>query len=230
MKLRGLRYGYVLIDADHTLLDFEQAEKIALASVLSEYGLVLSEALYSAYCRINHELWHRYELGEVSGEFVQTERFAILSEQFKLNICSDADSIYQRQLQFQSQVLPGAEEFCAEVSKLVPLSVITNGVAKTQKSRLEQSSIYKYLNSVFTSGDIGHQKPDPTFFDAVCNIIGSYPKKEILVVGDSLYSDIFGGNQLGMDTCWFNPKSLVNKSDIEPTYEVKDLHEILLLF
>ena len=77
------------------------------------------------------------------------------------------------------------------------------------------------------SGEIGLAKPDPAIFDHAFKRIGGPPKETVLMIGDNLGSDILGGSNYGLDTCWFNPTGTPNGHGVEPTYEIRELDEIL---
>ena len=51
-------------------------------------------------------------------------------------------------------------------------------------------------------------------------------KEEILLVGDSLKSDVLGGMNYGMDTCWFNRNHLPLPEEYTPTMEINHLLEL----
>jgi 2-haloacid dehalogenase len=106
------------------------------------------------------------------------------------------------------------------------LALATNGIAEVQRRRFSKSALKNFFKAVVISDEIGVAKPAAAFFEIVFARIGNPPKKSVLMVGDSLSSDIAGGAGFGIDTCWFNPSSCSNESSVKPTYEISDLTEL----
>lgn len=82
------------------------------------------------------------------------------------------------------------------------------------------------FEQVIISEEVGCQKPHPGIFDYAFTNLAISNKSKVLMVGDSLTSDIQGGNKYGIDTCWFNPSRKTNTSGIQPTYEITSLMEL----
>jgi 2-haloacid dehalogenase len=223
-------YRYILLDADNTLYDFDKAEYLSLKATLEHFGLPFSDGIASTYSAINLGLWKQYEKKLVPKETILTRRF---QELFKLLGASAdpglANEIYRKNLETKSILLPHAEEVCEELSKHFTLAIVTNGVATTQRSRFLISPVRKYIKHLIISEELGTAKPDIAFFNAAFEIIGCADKSEILVVGDSLSSDIKGAANAGVDCCWFNPGRLPNDSGCDITYEISDLRELTRL-
>ena len=125
--------------------------------------------------------------------------------------------------------MPGAIEVCRKLKADYKLYVITNGVASTQHSRLTGSGIEALMDGIFISDEIGYDKPDVRFFEYVQNHIEGFEKHKALVIGDSLFSDIRGGVDFGLDTCYLNAYHKPNTSEIVPTYEIQDIKELLTI-
>ena len=56
--------------------------------------------------------------------------------------------------------------------------------------------------------------------------VEGFDPKEALMVGDSLSSDILGGIQSGIPTCWVNPHGKPAPQDIRPTYEISSITQL----
>lgn len=220
-------YNFILLDADNTLYDFDRAEYLSLKATLESFGLPFSDDINSTYSAINLGLWKQYEKKLVTKQTILTRRFA---ELFKF-LGADANAglaneIYRKNLETKSILIPYAEEVCEELSKRFTLAIITNGVATTQRSRFQLSPIRKYIKHLIISEDLGTAKPDIAFFNAAFSIIGCTSKDDILVVGDSLSSDIQGAVGAGVDCCWFNPRRLPNDMGFDIKFEISDLREL----
>ncbi len=123
-------------------------------------------------------------------------------------------------------ILPGALDLLDALKPSYHLAIITNGLKEVQRPRLRKAEVIDYFNTIVVSDEIGHSKPNPSFFSYTFEQIRHPPKEEALIIGDSLNSDIRGGNQYGVDTCWFNPAQKENESENRPTYVIDDLAEI----
>ncbi len=219
-------YDFILLDADNTLFDFDLAEALALEDTLTAYGCPVTAENLHLYHLGNKSLWKAFEQGAIRQDEILERRFRLFLEEIGQGH-QDGDAMnvyYMDRLVKRSQIYPGAEDFCRSLKARCTLVLVTNGVAVMQRGRLESSPICDLFSHVFISTELGCQKPDPQFFDIVCQQAGITDRRRAVVVGDSLSSDILGGNRSGIDTIWYNPKGLP-KSEIIPTYEVCDYSE-----
>ena len=231
-------YDIFLFDADHTLYDFDKAEKYALQTTFETCGFPYDQVVYTKYKEINNSVWSAYEKGELAGDDFPSIRFARLFQAFGITYDAKAFDIqYLTALGNASFLLEGAVEICQQiVAKGKPIFIITNGIQKTQEARIKHSLIQPYISRTFISGAIGYQKPDRRFFEYVLARIPSVRKEKILIIGDSLSADIAGGNNIGIDTCWYNPhgtkisqkERTLSGAPIKPTYEINCLQQVTI--
>jgi 2-haloacid dehalogenase len=226
-----MKYDTILFDADGTLFDYDKAEAFALEATLAKYGLPMSAETHSLYRKINQSKWELFEQGAIGKSELQAGRFADLFAAIGAVAVKpdDFNSDYLDHLACGAQLIDGALEVCAELAETKQLAIITNGVARTQFGRIEKSPLREFITGVFVSEDIGFPKPDIRYFDYVFEKLALLDKSLVLVVGDSLTSDIQGGYNYGLDTCYFNPDGIQINYPITPTYEIKSLTEILTL-
>ncbi len=225
------RYTTLLLDADETIFDFNRAEHDSLKKVLADRNLPHSEEILSQYHRINASLWRAFERGEVTKDRLRVQRFEQLFYQFGFPAGTDPDEIstvYLEQLGESDYLLPGADAFLYALKNGgYDLALITNGVARTQLRRLKKSGLAPLFSHVFVSEAVGAQKPLPAFFDAVLAAIDEKDKRKVLVIGDSLGSDIQGAANAGLDCVWYNPKGLANDRGLPVALEAKSFAQIL---
>lgn len=223
-------YKYILLDADNTLYDFDKAETLSLKATLEHFGIPFSEAINEKYSAINLRLWKQFEKKLISKATIQKQRFSELFDY--LGEHSDTDivnEIYKKNLETKSDLMPYAKEVCEALSERYVLAIVTNGIATTQRSRFAGSGISRYIKHLVISEDVGAAKPDIMFFNAAFQMIGCKKEDGILVVGDSLSSDIEGANNAGVDCCWYNPGRVKNDLGHDIKYEISDLRELLTL-
>ena len=225
------RYTTLLLDADETIFDFNRAEHDSLKKVLAARNLPHGEEILSQYHRINASLWRAFERGEVTKDRLRVQRFEELFAMFGFPAGTDPDeisSVYLEQLGDSNYLLPGADDFLYALKNGgFNLALITNGVARTQLRRLNKSGLAPLFSHVFVSESVGAQKPLPAFFDAVFAAIDEKDKRKVLVIGDSLGSDIQGAANAGLDCVWYNPKGLANERGLPVALEAKSFAEIL---
>lgn len=222
-----MKYKTLLFDADDTLFDFQKAERLALEATLDIYGLGKNEEATALYHRINKQLWLDFEEGKVTKAVLQKKRFVGLFEQ--LHIAADGvacSELYMENLGKGNYLLPDALKLCQELSQCCELYLVTNGIAKVQHARFETSAVKSYLKNVFVSEESGYQKPQVEYFNYVFERIPSFQKAKALLIGDSLSSDMQGGLNAGLDTCWYNPLHMENKKQLACTYEIDDLKKL----
>lgn len=220
-----MKYEIIIFDADDTLFDFKKAEKEAFKNTMLEFNIEYDEGYHlKEYSNINSAIWKEFEKGLITQEELKVERFKRFSEKLKIKFdeIKFANS-YTRNLSFASFLYDDSIELIENLHKDYRLTIITNGLTEVQHKRIRNSVIGKYFEEVVISEEVGAAKPDIRIFEHALNKINYTDKRKVLMVGDSLSSDIKGGINFGIDTCWFNPGKAENKSGLNPTYEITKL-------
>ena len=224
-----MKYDLILLDLDGTLLDFEQAQKIALEKVLREFKFKFDEMALEVYRAANNRCWEKYEQGLITKAELFINRFTDFFEEMNWDrAAAEAVNIkYTQILPACKRIPPESVALCRELSKLADILITTNGEAKGQMAVIETSGIVPFIKGVVVSESVGRPKPDPRFFDYAFNMLNFSNKGRAIILGDSLSADIKGGADFGIDTCWFNPKDTPLTGDIKPTYIIKELSQML---
>lgn len=223
-----MKYDWIFFDADGTLFDYDAAEAAALEGAFEACGLPYESEIRPLYSEINAGIWRDFELGRIGQKELKTARFDRLFDAVGLTADSTEFSRhYLAILGAQTSLLDGAESLVASLAVNVRMLLITNGLAEVQVPRFAASSIRDCFAEIVISGEIGLAKPDPAIFDFAFDRIDRPARDRVLMIGDNLGSDILGGANYGLDTCWFNPAGVANGHGVEPTYEIRELHEIL---
>jgi len=222
-----MSYSIILFDLDNTLLDFDANQAESLKLLFEEKGFELTDDIYNTYDGINRELWIEYEHGNISIDTLLNTRFAKTMLLYNKEIDGTRwENDYRVYLNKGTQLIDGAYNLLDELSRTHRLFAATNGVNETQISRLKCSGIFEFFEDIFISEEVGAQKPSTKFFDYAFEHIRDFKKDETLMVGDSLTSDIKGGMDSGIDTCWYNPNDLEPIDKIKSTYVIKELSEL----
>ncbi len=222
-------YSILLFDADDTLFDFERCEANALHAAMDDCGLIYSKELNALYSKVNLKLWKELERGKITRERLISVRFRRFFD--AAHISSDPEAMreaYPKRLSEQAVLFPGVPEMLKRLSdsKKYHLFVITNGLKTTQSGRFDASGIKEFFEDIFISEEIGFNKPDKRYFDAIAERIPGFDRERALIIGDSLSSDIKGGINAGIDTAWCNLKHGRNFTGIRPTYTFTDWEEM----
>ena len=216
---------FLFLDLDDTILDFQKAERLALAKTLESFGLPPTDTVLARYHAINREHWERLERKELTRQQVLVGRFAALFQEMGLS--AEAEKVaraYEENLSQGHYFLPGAEEALKSLSKKYKLYLASNGTARVQAGLLKSAGIIPYFQEIFVSEEMGYNKPDPAYFDACFARIPGFRKDRAMMVGDSLTSDILGGIQAGIATCWVNPHH--KTGSIRPDYEIESIVQL----
>lgn len=225
-------YTWLILDADGTLLDFRRAEALALEKTPIQMGMQVSGDYCDTYHAINDSLWREFEAGILQAHEVRSQRFKQLLE--RLDIAGDSHALseaFLKNLVRESTFIDGAESLLTGLKNRIGLVLLTNGFADVQRARIARLGLGDTFDHVIISEEVGVAKPDRAIFEIVFERMGRPDKAGVLIVGDSLFSDIRGGSDYGIDTCWFNTDQRANTTGIEPTYEIGHLNEIAeLLF
>ncbi len=233
-----MKYTCLLFDADNTLLDFSAAERKAFQETCHTAGILCSDEGYRQYSHINDGLWKMLEQGAVTAEKLKVERFRLWLDWHRQKFPDRPlpDTItpermrdaYVTALGKQADLMPDAEEVCRTLYARYPhMYVITNGIGEIQRSRFAKTPIRQYFRDLFISGEIGYAKPDTRFFDAVLAKTGVTDKHTVLVIGDSLTSDMAGAIASGLDCCYLSPNGTA--PDLPVTYTIRGLAELCTL-
>lgn len=226
----------VLWDVDGTLLDFLYSQRLAITGCLEEIGVAVTEEMVSRYSQINDSYWKKLELGEVTKEELHVRRFTDLFDEYGITGV-DVDAFRAKYLGILANTYAYLDDslfICQSLKGKVRQYVITNGVTEVQTNKLKLSGFYDLMDGIFISEQIGTPKPHAGFFDYCMQAIGDLDREELMIVGDSLTSDIKGGVLYGIPTCWYRPKDYREKDDSQreiyeqykPTYEISHLKEL----
>lgn len=222
------RFTTILWDVDGTLLDFLYSQRYAITKCFRSTGREITEEQIERYSQINDEFWKRHERGEVTRDELLAGRFEKLFTELAIH---DIDvkkfqKEYEEALGSVFSHIDDSLTVCKSLSGYVRQYAVTNGNVSIQKRKLKLSGLLETLDGLFVSEEVGAPKPSSAFFDHCLERIEEKDRSKILIVGDSLTSDIKGGIQAGIATCWYRPDTAVNDSPCRPDYEISDLHMI----
>lgn len=220
-------FDILLIDLDDTILDFKKAEAVAIEKTIASFGLEPTPEVLHRYHLINKMHWEMMERKEIVREQVLVGRFEVLFREMGVDVdptlCART---YEGNLSQGHYFLPGAEDALEQLSKEYRLFLVSNGTARVQAGRLESAGISCYFENIFISETIGINKPDKGYFDRCFAQIPDFAPESALIVGDSLSSDILGGKNAGIATCWVNPEGKKFPIDLTPDYQIESLSQL----
>lgn len=220
----------VLWDIDGTLLDFKKAEYEAIKKCFEIFGLgECTDEMIARYSAINKKYWERLERNEITKSQVLVGRFEefFAGENIQTKCAPEFNQEYQIRLGDTICFCDDSYELVKSLQGRVKQYAVTNGTKIAQDKKLKKSGLIEFFDDIFISEDIGFEKPDIGFFQHVWACIGKYEPEEVMIVGDSLTSDMQGGNNAGIVCCWYNPKKVPNTKNIKIDYEIEHLHKIL---
>ena len=223
-----MRYQYLLIDNDNTIMDFNAAEAKALIDVLKAYGLPTDDATVHAYHEINDAQWKSLERGETTQPKLKVERFRqLLAYLNRTDLDADAlSTAYANGLGNHADLLPGAADFIHALHGKIKIALVSNGVSAIQRSRLSHCPLTPLFDVIVISEEVGAAKPDPTILHVAMEKLGCTDKAQAVMMGDSLSADIPAAINTGVDSIFFSPKGKVSD---KATYTVFNYEEALRL-
>lgn len=224
-----MKYEIIIFDADETLYDFKKSEREAFKNTMLEFNIEYDEKYHlKIYQDINSVIWKEFEEGIITQEKLKVERFKRLSESLKAEFNeNDFAKAYMKNLADGSYLFDDSMELVKSLYKNHRMLIVTNGLTDVQNKRIKKSIISDYFETVVISEEVKVSKPDPKIFEYALSNIKYTDKSKVLIVGDSLTSDIQGGINFGIDTCWYNPHGIENKTEIKSTYEISNLIELI---
>ena len=220
---------FLFLDLDDTIYDFGKAEEVAICKTLRHFGIEPTPEVIGRYSVINKAQWERLERGELTRDQVKVRRFELLYAELGVNASAAAThDFYAEQLSIGHYFMDGAEELLETLTKRdYRLVLASNGTLSVQEGRIASGGIAKYFEKIFISEQMGAVKPQKEFFDACFAQIPGFARERAVIFGDSLTSDILGGINAGIKTCWFNPKGKPGREDIHPDGEIQHLSQFV---
>lgn len=219
----------LLWDIDGTLLNFLAAEKAAMKKCFEVCGIgECTDEMIARYSKINRKYWEMLERGEITKPQVLIGRFEEFfeSEGIVTDCATEFNKEYQVRLGDTICFCDNGYELVKSLKGRVKQYAVTNGTKVAQDKKLAKSGLVELFDAVFISEEIGVEKPGVGFFEKVWDSIGKYKSDEVMIIGDSLTSDIQGGNNAGILCCWYNPKGAVNDKGVRVDYEIDDLQKV----
>ena len=222
-----MKYRNIWFDADGTLFDFLHCEDEALRETMCHVGITPNDDLVRAYSEINDGLWKMLERKEIEKSVLVWRRFDIFCERFGFAVDPKMmANTYESRLSTKCYLLDGAEDLIRKLAPQVSLDIVTNGLAHVQKGRFAICPFRDCIDGVYISGEIGYEKPDARYFEAVAADHPDFCKEKTLIVGDSLTADIRGGIGFGIDTCFYNPHHKPVPDGMPITYVAHTFDEV----
>ncbi len=222
----------ILIDIDNTLLDYDAYTEHALREGFKRFGLGdFNENVIEVFHHENILLWREIENGTLTFEELQKIRFNKVFNALNINFDGVVFEAYYRDELFESAIpVKNAYKMLDYLKDKYVLAVASNGPYNQQLHRLEIADMKKYFSYFFISEKLGYSKPAKEFFDkAFLELKDDISKDEICIIGDSLTSDMAGGNNAGIKTCFFNKRG-IELNDPKVDYVINDLADVSLYF
>ncbi len=224
------KYKILLLDADDTVFDFEKAEHQAFFETAVQCGIQTDEILYARYSAINSSLWRMLERGEITKKALLTERFRRwLCESGQTGDAEQMNECYLTNLAACAYLFDDSEQALKTLSEQMRIYFITNGNDRVQRGRFARSPVMRYITDFFISGEIGYEKPDKRYFDAIIGRIPDFDRDNVLVAGDSPTSDLAGAIGMGFDCCYVNRRRKALPAGMRVNFEVPDLRALCKL-
>ncbi|MGF1824826.1 pyrimidine 5'-nucleotidase [Vibrio splendidus] len=221
-----MKYDWIFFDADETLFHFDAFQGMKL--MFSRFGVTFNEQDYSDYQKVNLPLWVDYQDGRITAAQLKHTRFEGWAEKLDTTTAT-LNSAFLNAMADICTLLPGAKELMESLKGQVNMGIITNGFTELQSIRLERTGMTEYFDHVIISEEVGVAKPDAEIFEYAHKLIGLPSKQRILMVGDNPHSDILGGLDFGIETCWLNSQEKATPDGIDPHYQVKSLSDLQAL-
>ena len=216
-------YEWILFDADETLFEFDALRGLKL--MFSRFGIDFSDADFSEYQLVNKPLWIQYQNGEITATQLQYQRFQSWAERLD-ETPKTLNSAFLSAMADICAPLQGAANLLNTLRGKMKLGIITNGFTELQQVRLERTGFRDHFDVLIISEQVGVAKPHPEIFEYALSAMGHPSRERVLMVGDNPDSDILGGLNAGLHTCWVNADNKPEPTDIKSHYQVSSLSEL----
>lgn len=220
----------ILWDFDNTLLDFDVAEKAAILSTFEKLKVgTCTNQMLKRYDKINREYWHKIEENKIDKQTALVKRYEDFFIEYGIDpkIAKEFNDIYAVALGDTIAYIDNSFELVSSLKGKYNQYIVSNGAKNVQTLRMQKSGFDKIVDDCFISDIIGFEKPSIEFFNFVFDKIKITDKSEVIIIGDSLTSDIKGGNNAGIKTCWYNPKKKGIPCGYLVDYNIQNLNELI---
>ncbi len=222
------QYEWILFDADETLFHFDSFQ--GLQRMFSKFSYDFTNDDFVEYESINKPLWVDYQNGLINAQQLQQTRFKNWANKLQTS-SEELNASFLTSMAEICAPVDGAEQLLTSIKGKAKLGVVTNGFVQLQRLRLEKTGLLHFFDLLVISEEVGVAKPDRRIFDHALTAMGNPRADKVLMVGDNPHSDIQGGINVGIDTCWINRTSKPTPAGIEPSYllpSLVDLQRMLL--
>lgn len=217
----------LFFDVDNTLLDFHASAGAALQIAFSEQDIPWDASCHAVFEEVNQRLWKKIEDGELTREGLYAVRFFEIFEQLGIKAdAARAELRFRAALAESAVPVKGAERLLRDLYPHHTLCVASNAFYRLQRGRLLRAGLLPYFTHLFTSVEMGDEKPRPAFFDGCFSRLRGVRPAEVLLIGDSLNADMRGAAAYGLSTCWYNPAGLPAPADIRCDHIIASLDEV----
>ncbi len=224
----------VFMDIDDTIYDYAAFVKKAIIDGFEKYGLrPYSDDLILLYNEINNQIWKSAEHKKLTVQELNSlcwnKFFKKIGMTFDSRIFED---YFCKELYRSAIFEPNALELIQYLGGKYILCVASNAPYEQQMNRLKVGGIDSFFSHIFISSKIGARKPDEAFFDYCFEELrkSGYENlipEETIIIGDTITSDIIGGRNYGMKTCFYTKGKRGILDYIEADYIVSDLLDIM---
>lgn len=218
-----MKYDWILFDADETLFHFDAFKGMQL--MFSRKGVDFTQHDFEHYQKVNKPLWVDYQDGKITAHELKHTRFQEWAAKLETTT-QELNSAFLEAMADICTLLPGAKELMEALHGKAKMGIITNGFTELQAIRLERTGMTEFFDHVIISEEVGVAKPDAGIFSHALEVMGNPCKSKILMVGDNPHSDILGGINFGIETCWLNSHREEQVQGISPNYTVNSLHQL----
>lgn len=215
------KYQWILFDADGTLFHFDDFS--GLRHTFSLFGFQFTQQDYQIYQTTNKSLWIDYQNDQITAQQLQHKRFELWANKLEVSPAK-LNSIFLAAMAKICLPIDGALSLLSSLKNKVKLGIITNGFTELQRARLEHTGFKDYFEVLIISEQVGIAKPHRGIFDYALSLMENPKCNKVLMVGDNLDSDIIGGINAGLDTCWLNINGI--STNIIPSYQVASLLQL----
>ena len=220
----------IFFDADDTIVDHKECERQALLFLFNKIGKEYKEQYQSIFRPLDRQLWDSAEhgLNTISKKDIPEYRFKEFFKRIDLNYNDyrKENELFKEGLAKSTALTENAYEIMQYLYfNNYKLYVVTNGIVELQRPRIRNSKISKFISDIIVSEEVSSCKPNPKIFRVLLDKI-NMKSSEVIMIGDSLEKDIQGAKNADIKAIWYNPNNKINKTKIEPHYQITNLIQL----
>jgi len=225
MKLNNLKA--IIFDVHKTLVDDSGFPREKIWKLLRQSGVKFSmEEYYHLYDYLTKMLFNWDKINPfIKIREIHKQRLITFYQKYDVTRNVDQDVIYLWRSMGESAIYPEVPEVLQKYQTRLKIGLLSNADNDDPLIELLLKKGFIF-DTIITSESVKTYKPKPIIFQKILDELGC-EKHQVVMVGDSPLSDVYGAKNFGIKVVWLNrTQDTLHNNCPEPDFQVSDLRQL----